>query len=185
MRRIDEVWLILYYEYYDFMGISGLHKRYIQEKLDDLDIDDTYITAAYKAYTKDVSTSPTTKTWTICALDSLTLDATTKDAVEAKIPADYEVLKKSISDNLDVTKLNPDVVAKCYPAAVTTTKDGVNTLDATKITETSAFVDAYLKYYIPKMADIKKKFINSDKVDKDAFTLAVIGGLVGDVYYVE
>jgi len=169
-------------------GVSGLHKRYIQEKLDDLDIDDTYITAAYKAYAKDASTTvtndSTTGTRTTCALDTLALDATTKATVEAKIPADYTTLKKSIVDNLDTSKLNADVVANCYPTAVTVT-DGKNILDVTKITDKSALVDAYLKYFIPKMADTKKKFINSDKVDVNAFTLAVIGGLTGDVYYVE
>ena len=73
------------------------------------------------------------------------------------------------------------MVEKFAPDAVETDSNKKKTVDASKITE--ANIDTYLQDIIPKLA--KDDFISSDKVDKDAFALAVIGGLVGDKYFVE
>jgi len=167
--------------------ISGLHKEYIQEKLTDLKIDNTFITAAYAAFQKDKDTTITnesaTGTRTTCALTAS--DTTTETAIKAKIPADYIGLKKSIVDNLSKGTLNPTMVAKFAPGLVTTENDK-STIDMTQITwKEDAFVDEYLKYIIPLLADSTDDFITSTNVDQNSFALAVIGGLIGDKYFIE
>lgn len=73
------------------------------------------------------------------------------------------------------------MVEKFAPDAVTTDSDKKKTVDVSKITE--ANIDGYLQYIVPKLTN--DDFISSDKVDKDTFALAVIGGLVGDKYFIE
>jgi len=97
--------------------------------------------------------------------------------MKAKIPADYAGLKKSIVDNLDTAKLNPVMVAKFAPEFVTAEADK-NIVDVSKITDKNTFVDQYLMYIIPLLADPSDDFISSKKIDKDSFALAVMGGLV-------
>ncbi len=166
--------------------LKGLHRKYIQEKLDDLDIDTTFISTAYTSFQKNTNTTIThdldSGTWKTCALSGH--DATQEIAMKAKIPADYSGLKKSIVDNLSTAILNPVMVAKFAPHAITL-ENNKNVVDISKITDKEVFVDEYLKYIIPVLADPAKKFITSDKVDKDAFALAAIGGLVGDKYFIE
>ena len=167
--------------------LSGLHKEYIKEKLADLKIDNTFITAAYTAYQKNKDATITNKsatgTRTTCALTAP--DTTTETAVKAKIPADYLGLKKSIVDNLSTGTLNPTMVAKFAPALVTTEND-ISTIDMSQITwKEDAFVDEYLKYIIPLLADSTDDFITSPNVDENSFALAVIGGLIGDKYFIE
>ncbi|MEI6672457.1 MAG: hypothetical protein WCL02_03760 [bacterium] len=56
-------------------------------------------------------------TWKIC---NLSVDDTKKEtAIKAKVPVDYNGLKKSIFDNLSTAKLNPDIIKKYAPEAVT------------------------------------------------------------------
>jgi len=168
-------------------GVKGLHKEYIKEKLDDLKIDNTFITAAYGAFQKDANTTITndsdTSTWKTCALTAP--DTTTETSIKAKIPADYVWLKKSIVDNLSTATLNPTMVAKFAPGLVTT-EGKTSTVDVTQINwKEDAFVDDYLKYIIPLLADSTDDFITSKNVDKDSFALAVIGWLIGDKYFIE
>lgn len=158
-------------------GMDGLHRKYIQEKLDTLEIDDNFVAITYKDFSTSKNNTPSDaeNTCTICGLTDL--DETKK----AKIPADYKTLKKAIFDNLSWATLNGIMVEKFAPDAVETDSNKKKTVDASKITE--ANIDTYLQDIIPKLA--KDDFISSDKVDKDAFALAVIGGLVGDKYFVE
>jgi hypothetical protein len=112
-------------------------------------------------------------------------DTTTEIANKAKIPADYAGLKKSIVDNLSIATLNPIMVAKFAPEAVIT-ENKKSIVDMTKILgKKDSFVDTYLKYIIPLLADSTDDFITSKNIDKDSFALAVMGGLVGDKYFIE
>ncbi|MCX6824316.1 MAG: GDSL-type esterase/lipase family protein [candidate division SR1 bacterium] len=168
-------------------GLNGLHKEYIKEKLADLKINNTFITAAYAAFQKDKDTTitneSTTGTWTTCALTAP--DTTTETTIKAKIPADYVGLKKSIVDILSTATLNPIMVAKFAPGLVTTENDK-STIDMTQITgKEDIFVDEYLKYIIPLLADSTDDFITSKNIDQNSFALAVIGGLIGDKYFIE
>ena len=171
-----------------FQGwLKWLHKKYIQEKLEKLDIDNNFITAVYAAFQKNIDTTITndsaTSTWTICKLT--VSDTTTESAIKAKIPADYGNLKKSLVNNLSTATLNPAMVGKFAPAAVIT-KDGKSAIDMTQITgKDDLFIDTYLKYIIPLLADPKDDFIQSKNIDTNSFALAVMGGLVGDKYFIE
>ncbi len=171
-----------------FQGwLKWLHKKYIQEKLDDMDIDNDFITAVYAAFEKNIDATITndsaTSTWKICWLTAS--DAATESAIKAKIPADYGNLKKSLVDNLSTATLNPVMVAKFAPAAVIT-KDGKSVIDMTQITgKEDLFIDTYLKYIIPLLADPNDDFIQSKNIDTNSFALAVMGGLVGDKYFIE
>lgn len=163
-------------------GIKWLHKEYIREKLDKLNIDNTFIAAAYSTYQKNINTTLTheseNSTWKIC---NLSVDDTKKEtAIKAKVPVDYNGLKKSIFDNLSTAKLNPDIIKKYAPEAVTGDWEN-KIIDTSKITEEN--IDTYLKDIIPKL--IKDDFITSKKVDQNTFALAVMGGLVGDKYFIE
>lgn len=163
-------------------GIKWLHKEYIREKLNKLDIDNTFIAAAYSTYQKNINTTLTheseTSIWKIC---DLSVEDTNKETViKAKVPVDYNGLKKSIFDNLSTAKLNPDILQKYARDAVT--GDWKNKIiDTSKITEEN--IDTYLKTIIPKL--IEDDFITSKKVDQNTFALAVMGGLVGDKYFIE
>ncbi|MEI6117966.1 MAG: hypothetical protein WCP92_01590 [bacterium] len=42
-----------------------------------------------------------------------------------------------------------------------------------------------MKYIIPLLADSTDDFITSPNVDENSFALAVIGGLIGDKYFIE
>lgn len=162
--------------------LSGLHRKYIQEHLDAMDIDDTFISAACTDFEKNADTTLTnelaTSTWKICWLT--TADTTLETVMKAKIPADYAGLKKSIVDNISEAKLNAAVVEQFAPEAIIS-EDDVIKVDTTKITD--AHIDTYLKDIIPKIAE--SDFLASEKTDKNAFALAVIGGLVGDKYFIE
>jgi hypothetical protein len=77
------------------------------------------------------------------------------------------------------------MVSKFAPEAVTTVNDK-SVVDMTKITGSEdSFVDTYLKYIIPLLADSTDDFITSKNVDQNSFALAVMGGLVGDKYFIE
>ncbi len=158
-------------------GFDGLHRKYIQEKLDEFNIDNTFVASAYKKFIDTQKDSPnkTEDTCTICGLSDL------DEKIKTKIPADYEALKKSIFNTLNWATLNGILVEKFAPDAVTTDSDKKKTVDVSKITE--ANIDGYLQYIVPKLTN--DDFISSDKVDKDTFALAVIGGLVGDKYFIE
>jgi len=163
--------------------LNGLHKKYIQEKIDELDIDNEFISATYKDFQKNTNSAIThdsaSSTWKVCWL--VWPDISTETVMKSKIPGDYAWLKKSIIDNInkDVI-LHPWLVQKFAPHAVDIQWDKP-IVDSTKITETD--IDVYLQYIIPKLAT--DDFITSDKVDKDSFALAVIGWLVGDKYFIE
>lgn len=162
-------------------GISWLHKKYIQEKLDEMDIDNTFVSSAFQYFKKNSDISLTNdmdwSTRKTCALVAPDIDQET--IMKQKIPADYQWLKQSIIASLSSSTLSPLVVQTFAPHAIT----DQNTVDVSKITETD--IDTYLKNIIPQLADPKKDFIQSDKVDQDWFALAVIGSLVGEKYFVE
>lgn len=172
-------------------GVKWLHREYIREKLDDLDIDNEFIKKSYADFQKNntdatITNDSDTSTWKVCWLSA----PSAKEAeVKAKIPANYGVLKKSIIDNLGTTIFNPVMVAKFAPELIIiedTTKKDSGVVDVSKIKgNEDAFVDTYLKYIIPLLADTDDDFISSKKVDKDSFALAVMGGLVGDKYFIE
>ena len=163
-------------------GVRWLHREYIREKLDKLHIDNAFITAAYIAYQKDIDATITNDsdsgTWKTCALSAP--DTKTEAEIKAKVPADYAGLKKSIFKSLGTTKLNPEVIGKFAPDALIG-KGKNKKVDISKITEDT--IDAYLKDIIPKL--VQDDFITSKNIDKDSFALAVIGGLVGDKYFIE
>jgi len=171
-----------------FQGwLKWLHKKYIQEKLDDMDIDNDFITGVYAAFQKNIDATITndsaTSTWKICWLTAS--DTATESAIKAKLPADYGNLKKSLVDNLSTATLNPFMVGKFAPAAVIT-KDGKSVVDMTQITgKEDLFIDTYLKYIISLLADPNDDFIQSQNIDTNSFALAVMGGLVGDKYFIE
>jgi len=105
--------------------------------------------------------------------------------MKAKIPADYVGLKKSLVDTIDTAVLNPTMVAKFAPEAVIT-ENNTSTVDIHKIKDNKdVFVDTYLKYIIPLLADPSDDFIHSKNIDDKSFALAIIGGLVGDKYFIE
>lgn len=167
-------------------GVKWLHKEYIKEKLDALHIDNTFITGSYNDFQKNIDITITNEseisTRKTCAL--IAPNSPKETVMKAKIPADYLGLKKSMVDNLDTTKLNAVMVAKFAPEAIIT-ENGKNIVDISKIDDKNVFVDTYLKYIIPLLADPTDDFITSKKVDKNSFALAVIGGLVGDKYFIE
>ena len=168
-------------------GLKWLHRRYIQEKLDDLPINNTFISTAFALYKKNIDTTIThdssTSIWKTCWLTAP--DTTTETNMKAKLPTDYMGLKKSLVDNLDKATLNPTMVAKFAPE-VMTTESNKPVVDITKIKDNKdAFVDKYLKYIIPILADPNDKFIKSQNVRQDSFVLAVMWGLVGDKYFIE
>jgi len=77
------------------------------------------------------------------------------------------------------------MVAKFAPATVTT-ENKKSVVDMTQITgKENSFIETYLKYIIPLLADPNDDFIQSKNINKDSFALAVIGGLVGDKYFIE
>jgi hypothetical protein len=105
--------------------------------------------------------------------------------MKSKLPTDYIGLKKSIVDTIDTATLNPTMVAKFAPQAIVSGGDQA-TVDMTKVKENKdSFVDAYLKYIIPLLADPSDDFITSQNIDQNSFVLAAIGGLVGDKYFIE
>lgn len=165
-------------------GISWLHKKYIQEKLDEMDIDDDFISAAFSSYKQHIDTSLTNdmdwSTRKTCGL--LASDPAQEDLLKQKIPADYQWLKQSIITSLSSSTLSPLVVQKFAPHAIIVENDE-NKVDSSKITDQD--IDMYLKDIIPQLADTKKDFILSNNIDQDAFALAVIGSLVGEKYFVE
>jgi len=150
--------------------------------LDELHIDNDFIRASYADFQKNIDATithdSTTGTCITCGLSSLDV------SLQNKIPADYIHLKKTLVDNFDTITLSPVMVAKFAPALIITQND-IPRVDISKIPDKDAFIESYLKYIIPTLADTDKDFIASDKVDKDTFTLAVIGGLLGDKYFIE
>lgn len=167
-------------------GVKWLHREYIREKLDDLDIDNEFVKKTYADYQKNIDATITNdwdkSTWKICALSA---SPTTEASIKAKIPADYAGLKKSITDNLASSHLNAVMVAKFAPEFLTP-ENNVNSVDMAKVKgNEDAFVETYLKYIIPLLADPSDNFITSKQVDKDSFALAVLWGLVGDKYFIE
>jgi hypothetical protein len=92
--------------------------------------------------------------------------------MKAKLPTDYMGLKKSLVDTLDTTTLHPTMVAKFAPELITTQND-LPVVDIHKIKDNKdAFIDRYLKYIIPLLA--QDDFMRSPKTDTNSFTLAVI-----------
>lgn len=168
-------------------GVQWLHREYIREKLDELHIDNAFISAAYTNFQKNIDTTIThdsaTSTWKICALTAS--DPTMELTMKAKIPADYLGLKTSIIDTIDTATLNPTMVAKFAPEIIIT-ENNLPVIDMTKIKDNKDdFVDRYLKYIIPLLSDPSDDFITSSKIDKDSFVLATIWGLLGDKYFIE
>lgn len=166
-------------------GINWLHRQYIWEKLDELHIDNDFIIAAYTDFQKKIDTTLTRdsihSTWKICALSAG--DPTLQSTMEAKIPNDYLGLKKSLVDNLDITQVNPVMVANFAPELLLA-ETTPPTVDISKIKDNKdAFMDKYLKYIIPLLA--QDDFISSKKTDKDSFILAVMWGLIGGKYFIE
>lgn len=165
--------------------VSWLHKEYIREKLDELSLDDSFVSRAYSDFQKNIDTrithDVTGSTWKICSLDAAnpSMEATTK----AKIPADYHGLKKSLVDTIDISQLDPTVVANFAPETIII-ENNIAKIDTSKIQDTlDDFIDKYLKYIIPLLAE--DKFITSKKVDQNSFILAVMWGLIGDKYFIE
>ncbi|HMS90673.1 MAG TPA: hypothetical protein PKC87_00415, partial [Candidatus Absconditabacterales bacterium] len=152
-------------------GIKGLHKEYIKEKLDELDIDNEFVASTYTAFGKNVNSTINndsgTGTWKTCALTAP--DSITETSMKAKIPADYMGLKKSIVDNLSYGNyrviLDPIMVAKFAPETLITQND-ISIVDITKIGDKDVFVDTYLKYIIPLLADPSDDFITSKNIDQ-------------------
>ena len=170
--------------------IKWLHKEYIKEKLDELDIDNEFVASTYTAFWKNVNSTINndsgTGTWKTCALTAP--DSITETTMKAKIPADYMGLKKSIVDNLSYWNyrviLDPIMVAKFAPETLITQND-ISIVDITKIGDKDVFVDTYLKYIIPLLADPSDDFITSKNIDQNSFALAIMWGLVGDKYFIE
>ncbi len=167
-------------------GLSWLHKEYIKEKLDELNIDNAFVAAAYTDFQKNADVAITndspTSTWKTCWL--VASDTTKEAIIKAKIPADYAGLKKSLVDNIDTATLNPAIVNAFANYAIVSDDTGEH-VDIHKITDKNAFVDQYLMYIIPLLADPSDDFILSKNIDKNSFALAVMGGLVGDKYFIE
>lgn len=167
--------------------LKWLHKEYIKEKLDDLAIDNTFIRNVYSDYQKNIDTTIThdssTSVWKTCELNIS--DPTIEATIKTKLPTDYNHLKKSLLDNLDKQTLNPTMVAKFAPEMIVSEKIA-SVVDSTKVMENKeVFIDTYLKYIIPLLANPDDDFITSKKIDQNWFILAVIWGLVGDKYFVE
>ncbi len=166
-------------------GVKWLHKDYIQEKLDEISIDNAFITDVYTDFQKNKDTTIThdssSSIWKVCWL--IAPDSTVETTMKAKLPTDYMGLKKSLVDTLDTTTLHPTMVAKFAPELITTQND-LPVVDIHKIKDNKdAFIDRYLKYIIPLLA--QDDFMRSPKTDTNSFTLAVIWGLIGDKYFIE
>ena len=167
--------------------IQWLHKEYIREKLDALDIDNDSIIAAYDSYKKNIDATIThdsaTSIWKTCWLSAP--DSTIETNMKAKIPTDYLGLKKSLVDNIDIALLNPIMVAKFAPEFILT-ENGASVIDISKVTNNKeVFIDTYLKYIIPLLADPNDDFIRSKNIDQNSFIIAVMWGLIGDKYFIE
>jgi hypothetical protein len=94
--------------------------------------------------------------------------------MKAKIPTDYLGLKKSLVDNIDITILNPIMVAKFAPEFMLT-ENGASVIDISKVTNNKeVFIDTYLKYIIPLLADPNDDFIRSKNIDQNSFIIAVM-----------
>ncbi|MCX6824821.1 MAG: hypothetical protein NTY80_01230 [candidate division SR1 bacterium] len=167
-------------------GVKGLHREYIKEKLQDLHIDNAFVAASYAHFQKNNDATLTNdtenSTWKMCALS--VSDSTQEPVFKDKVPADYVGLKKSLVENIATAKINPIMVIKFAPEVVTN-ENGIQTVDIAKIDNKDDFVDRYLKYIIPLLVDPTDDFIMSKNTNKESFALAVIGGLVGDKYFIE
>jgi hypothetical protein len=77
-------------------------------------------------------------------------------------------------DNLDIATLHPTMVAKFAPEFILT-ENNTQTIDSNKITTNKdTFIDSYLKYIIPLLADPSDDFISSKNIDQNSFILAVM-----------
>ncbi|MEI6773670.1 MAG: hypothetical protein WCL18_02355 [bacterium] len=82
--------------------------------------------------------------------------------------------------------MNPIMIAKFAPGLVISENNTPVAVDITRIkSNKDAFVDSYLTYIVPLLADPNDDFITSKYIDTNSFALAVMGGLVGDKYFIE
>lgn len=94
--------------------------------------------------------------------------------MKSKLPTDYTALKKSVVDHIQDAKLNPLIVAKFAPQTISD-QQGKQIVDMTKVSaDKDSFVDAYLRFIIPTLADTREDFISSSHVDKDSFLIALL-----------
>lgn len=166
--------------------ISWLHKEYIKDKLEELNIDNAFILAATTTYQKNNDSTIThdsaTSIWKTCGLTAP--NPTIETTMKAKLPTDYLGLKKAMVDALSTPPLNPTMVAKFAPETIFT-QNNVSRVDISKITDKDVFIDKYLHYIIPLLADPSDDFMSSKNIDKNSFIIAVMWGLVGDTYFIE
>lgn len=170
-------------------GLTGLHKSYVMEWLDKLMVDENkiYVKDVYAAYTATVNTSVsnTDTSSTGKKLEPLITetDPTKKQAILDKIPADYSALATSLVDSLeDDMVLSKSVVSQFYTDTSIYREDG--SVDISLISDKDDFIDKYLQFILPKLANSWDKFINTCP-DADTFLVSVAGFLVGGKYFQE
>lgn len=170
-------------------GLTGLHKSYVMEWLDKLMVDENkiYVKDVYDAYidNADISLTNTDALSTGKKLELLITetDPTKKQVILDKIPADYSALTLSLIDSLeDNMVLSKSVVSKFYTDASIYREDG--SVDVSLISDKNDFIDKYLQFILPKLANSWDKFMDTCP-DSDTFLLSVAGFLVWGKYFQE
>jgi len=174
-------------------GVEDLHESYISEQIKGIDM--TFAKDCFNEYktTNNPNITEDQSTRKICEIDKCFPDLKDeqKKDIKAKVPQDFENIKKTLIKELpnNLEKLSLGTVNLVDPSCVMMqegpkkNKMIVNT--ARIMQNKEEFIDRYLKFTIPILADPKDTFIWSEKVNVDTFALALFGNLTGDKFFVE
>lgn len=169
--------------------VQWLHESYIEEQVKWSDM--AFAKDCFIDYQKNEKTDIPEKdsTRAICGLEDIVKEKKPEEItkIKAKIPQDYNNLKSTIIKTLPnhINKLSINTVRMIDPTLIIT-KDKQEVIDVQKIqSNPDEFVDAYLKTSIWKFVDSWDEFIDSKKVDSDAFAVALFGNLTWEKFFVE
>ena len=169
--------------------VQWLHESYIEEQVKWSDM--AFAKDCFADYQKNTKTDIPEKdsTRAICGLEDIVKNDKPEEItkIKAKIPQDFNNLKTTIIKTLPnhINKLIINTVRMIDPTLIIT-KDKKEVIDIQKIqANPDEFVDTYLKTTIPAFVDSWDEFIDSKKVDSDAFAVALFGNLTGEKFFVE
>ncbi len=170
-------------------GLEWLHKSYVMEGLDPLMVDTnkSFISDVYTYYKQsaDTNLSNTDSESTGQKLTSLLkeTDPTKKQAIIDKLPADYMSIKKALVASLDDNMvLSKSIIQQFYTESNIYREDG--SVDISLISDRDAFIEKYLQFILPKLANSGDTFIHTCP-NVDTFLVTVAGFLVGGKYFQE
>ncbi|MEI6426502.1 MAG: hypothetical protein WCO66_04075 [Candidatus Absconditabacteria bacterium] len=168
---------------------DNIHKGYIEEQIKGIDMN--FAKSCFIEYQKSVNiqTSDAESTRNICGLEEIfkTIPETEKANLKAKIPQDFATIKKTLINQLpnSLNKLSINTVRMIDPSLIIM-QDKKEVVDTAKIQgQPQQFIENYLKITVDALAKSGDKFINSENVHADEFTLALFGNLTGDKFFVE